>query len=282
LLLLICGCAIPATPSLTTVPESWREQRPFGPKANAARRRGELQPLFLPPQAEEWEAFARAHIREGDILFRLGRSRTVRGLLTSHVLADVCDSRFCHDGLAHWEGDTLWVYDAEGQGVRKIPFVFWMMDVCDSHFAVKRLRPEYRGCLDAAVVYCEDAYLRELPYNFWLKPNAEGFYCAELVEKAFRSGGLALSQPVRISRLPHYRRYCMVGLAAELLTPLHTDQFVYALGNRHYGTYGSPYLELVYEGDGADEAQADRQPPLEESDGPPPAAAPSQGADDSR
>jgi hypothetical protein len=266
--LLLCGCTLPATPSATTVPDAWRECRPFGPRANAARNRGELRPLYVPPQAEIWETFARAHIQDGDVLFRLGRSRTVRGYLTSYVLADVCDSRFCHDGLAQWEGDTLWVYDAESQGVRKIPFVFWMMDVCDGRFAVMRLRSEYCDAIPAALAYCEEAYRKETPYNFWLKSEEEeGFYCAQLVEMAYRAGGLALSEPVAIRRLPHYRRYVLVGLAADLLTPLSTEQRVFSPGNRYYGTYGSPFLELIYEGDGPDdEGQFERLPPLDDAD----------------
>jgi len=261
LALAACGCVGPATPSLTTVPPDWRV-RPFGPEANDARACGELRPLFLPPQACLWEEFARAHVRDGDVLFRLGRSRTLRGALTSRFLADVSDSRFSHDGLARWEDGQLWVYDAESQGVRKVPFVFWMMDVSDGCFAVKRLRPHSQGAVPAALAYCEDAYRRQLPYNFWLRPGDGGLYCAELIENAFRAGGVALSEPLPVRRLPHYRRYVLLGLAVEALTPLRVDQPIYALGNAHYGAYGSPCLELVYEGGGSDAGQEGRTPPL--------------------
>jgi|SRR5579884_1868873 len=259
LAVLACGCALPAVPSLCTVPPCWRNHHPFGPEANAARARGELTSLCEPARAEEWNALARACIRDGDVLFRLGRSRTLHGQFTSLVLADVSDSRFSHAGLACWEGDDLWVYDTAGQGVRKVPFALWMMDAWAGHFTVKRLRPEFRDRIPAALAFCDDAYRRGVPYDYWFTGADDRLYCAALIELAFRDAGLELSEPLPIRCLPHYPRYCLVGLTVRGLTPLDVDRPIYALGNAYYGLYGSPCLELVYEGGVEDDTK--RKPP---------------------
>ena len=38
-------------------------------------------------------------------------------------------------------------------------------------------------------------------------------------------------------------------------------RFLYALGNESYGTYGSPYLDTVYEGDGIQRHSWGGKPP---------------------
>src|SRR5205823_12680397 len=127
-----------------SVPPEWRHGNPFGPEANAARARGELGVHGTIRRAAEWDALAREHIQTGDVLFRCGQSLTLTGNLTSYFLASLNDGRFSHEGLAHWEGDRLWVFDVETEGVRSVPFEQWMLDTRGNAFAVKRLRPEYR------------------------------------------------------------------------------------------------------------------------------------------
>src|SRR5205823_3533629 len=114
-----------------------------------------------------WAEFARQHIQDGDLLFRYGRSNQVRGKISSAVIANITDSRFTHDAFACWEGDTLWLYDAqpEPEGIRKIPFEFWMLDTAEGTLAIRRLRPPFRHCIPQALVYLEDAYQRQVPFD---------------------------------------------------------------------------------------------------------------------
>jgi hypothetical protein len=228
---------------------------------NAARDLGEIPPTPSSRKAVESAAFAREHIRDGDILFRYGKEYDPRDVFLSFFLTSVCDSRFSHDAIAHWEGDRLFMYDSEPQqGVRKMPFELWNMDVLAHSLVIKRLKPEYQGYIPAAIAFCEDVYLREVPYDEGLKIDDEALYCSELVEKAFLAAGLPLSQPVPIRCLPHYLRWSPVRPIVEQFTAVRADEPVYAPGNEHFGSFGSPYLETVYDCAGRYQRRA-RKPP---------------------
>jgi hypothetical protein len=242
------ACSLPRSPTMASVPPEWRDGNPFSPEANAARAAGLLHVYGENPHAEEWKAFARAHVQTGDVLFHRGRACTVKGKVTSMVLCGVNDGRFSHDGLACWEGEQLWVYDMEREGARKVPFELWMLDTSGDAFAVKRLRPEYRDRIPQALAFCEDVYQRQVPFDFALSTDDEHLYCSEMVEKAFRSGGLHLSEPIPIHRLPGFRRYCFAAPVMRLVLGINVRNPVFALGNEHYGTFASPLLETVYEG----------------------------------
>lgn len=157
-MLLGVGCALPSGPTSATVPPAWRRGNPWGPEANAARAEGKLVPLYYTEKMAEWAKFGRCHIQDGDILFRYGLSYKPYEIVTSRIIAGIEDNRFSHDGIAHWEGDALYIYDAEPQGIRKVPFDFWVLDVADKSLTIKRLRPEYRSYIPAAIAYCEEVY----------------------------------------------------------------------------------------------------------------------------
>jgi hypothetical protein len=198
-----------------------------------------------------WAQWARENVQEGDILFRYGRSVRVTDRLTNRLTTGLSDDRFTHNALAFYDGDDVWVYDVqvEPEGVRKLPFEFWMLDTVPDTLAVKRLPPCYLACVPQALAYCEAAWLRQPRFDSALRLDDERLYCSEMIEKAFRSAGLALSDPVPIRCLPHYRRYSVLRPLAERLSEVRVDQPVFALGNHWYGTYGSPHLQLVYGGD---------------------------------
>lgn len=234
---------------MTTVPREWREQHPFGPEANAARQRGELPSLFYTPKMAAWAVFARQNIHEGDILFRYGKSIRPGDRITTRVIAVASDSPFSHDALAHWEGDCLYVFDAELEGIRKVRFDYWILDVAEGTLAVRRLKPEYQSAIPSALAYVEDAYYRNVQFDKGLRLDDEKLYCAELIEKAFRTAGVCLSDPVRLRCLPRYARYGWLAPILERVTELRPDEPVFNMGNETYGLYASPCLESVYEGE---------------------------------
>ena len=53
-------------------------------------------------------------------LFRYGASYKPYEIFTSRLISGTGDDRFSHDGIAHWEGETLYIYDTEPppEGVR--------------------------------------------------------------------------------------------------------------------------------------------------------------------
>jgi hypothetical protein len=246
---LTSGCSLPVSPTAATVPPAWRSKNSWGPEGNAARARGDLVPCYKPADIPAWEDFASAHIQTGDILFRFGRSHRVTNWLVGMVMAASMDSRFTHDGIALWENGTLFVYDIEPapESVRKIPFAYWIQDTAAGSLVVKRLRPEQRHHIPQALAYITDAYQRQVPFCDALLMDDERLYCAKMIEKAFRSSGLPLSEPVPINQLPHYRRFCFLAPLAEVVLGVHANEPVFALGNERYGTFGSPHLETVYD-----------------------------------
>ncbi len=249
LALLAAGCALPSSPTMSTVPREWRRRNPWGPEAYVARAEGHLCPLFYTQAMAEWAEFGRKHIQDGDILFRYGKSYKPYEIFTGRLIAGIEDNRFSHNGLAHWEGDTLYIYDAEPepQGVRKVPFDFWVLDDADESLVVKRPRPEFRDAIPQAIAYCEDAWQRQVPFDPDLTGDENKLYCTEMIERAYRSAGIVLSEPLPIKCMPHYKRWLPLLPAVYAFSKLRVYVPVYALGNQYYGTFGSPLLETVYE-----------------------------------
>ena len=73
-----------------------------------------------------------------------------------------------------------------------------------------------------------------------------------MTEKAFRSQGLTLSEPVRIGDWEHLASYPITALVMPhgtrlvLGRPITLEQPVYLPGNDHQGVWASPLLESVF------------------------------------
>jgi hypothetical protein len=195
-----------------------------------------------------WGAFAREHIQEGDVLFRMGKAYGPYGYFGSHLVGNIGASPFSHDALAHWEGDKLWIYDAEMEGVRKILFQAWMFDVSKDTLAIKRLRPELRDRLPIVLAFCDECYRRNTPFDHGFHPGDEQLYCTEMLERAFQIAGIPLSMPATICSLPQYDRYKRIKFLVEHFTEIRVDVCLYSPGNYCHGAFSSPNLELIYLG----------------------------------
>jgi Permuted papain-like amidase enzyme, YaeF/YiiX, C92 family len=247
LLLLLPGCAYQHG-SVSTVPAAYRHGNPWSPAAYAARARGEWQPSPPTPQMLAWAEFARQNIHDGDLIFRDGWPPHISDYLENRLQRGISDSGFTHVALAFHEGDEVWVYDVEVEplNMRKMPFSYWMLDTIPNTMAIRRLRPPYQHCIPVALAYCEEEWLRQPKYDHALRLDDEKVYCSELIEKAFRKGGLELSNPLPICCLPNYKHYSILRPFVECFTPIRVKEPVFALGNDTYGAYASPYLEAVY------------------------------------
>jgi hypothetical protein len=247
---LLPGCAHRHS-AMASVPRAWRDANPWGPEGLEARAKGELKPRFYTDQMAEWAAFARGNLQDGDILFRYGYSRCVSDFFENIVVTGTSDTSFTHNGIVFHQGEEVWVYDVEPdpQGVRKIPFEFWMLDTIPGRFAVMRLKEPYRATIPQALTYCEEAWRRQPPFDKGLRLDDDRLYCSEMIEKAFRSAGLALSEPITMPCLPRYEHYRPLRPLVERFTELSFEEPQFNLGNEHFGTYGSPYLELVNGGE---------------------------------
>jgi hypothetical protein len=199
-----------------------------------------------------WRGWGRRVLREGDIVFRLGDARVVRGFIPASLfIARATGSPFSHTGIVAIEDEWPVVYDCSGDGIQRMPFEVWMLD-CVGPLGVKRLKAEHRHHIPGVIGYCRDAFEQEVPFDYQFRLDDAAFYCLELTEKAFRSRGMALSEPVRIGDWEHLSRYPLTALAIlssaalVLEQPISLEQPVYLPGNERQGMWASPYLETVF------------------------------------
>ncbi|WP_254053395.1 YiiX/YebB-like N1pC/P60 family cysteine hydrolase [Singulisphaera sp. GP187] len=228
------------------IPHSWRGN-PWGPDAEAARRCGRLPSIPSNPSMSAWDAWGRGHLRDGDIVFRMGDARIACGLYPfSQISAEMADSRYSHTGIVAWENGEPVVYDTNKLGPRKQPFPIWVLDVAGG-IAVKRPDANNQRFVSGALVFCRDTYQRQVPFDRRLSLDQDQFYCIELTERAYRSAGLVLSEPIRIDHLPRYQHFPKAVWFARHFSPVRPDQSAFVIGNDSIGIWSSRALTLIYE-----------------------------------
>jgi hypothetical protein len=240
----------PREPSDWITPVGWTGN-PWGPEATRARLVGQLPPLPDKPELRHWGSWGRRILQDGDIVFRLGDSRMARGIFPlSWFIAKATRSPFSHTGVVAVEDGLPMVYDCSSVGVRRQPFEVWILD-CVGSWGVKRLKPEQRGRIPGVLSYCREKFEQQVPFDFAFRLDDSALYCLEMTEKAFRSQGLVLSEPVRIGDWRDLRRYPLTSLAILYCTrlvldqPITLDQPVYLPGSESEGIWASPALETV-------------------------------------
>jgi hypothetical protein len=224
----------------------------WGPEATRARSAGQLPPLPGNETMTRWRLWGRRVLRDGDIVFRLGDAKIARGTFPlSRFIADASGSPFSHSGIVAIEDGTAVVYDCSSVGVRRQPLEVWVLD-CVGPLGVKRLKPAYRGHIPRVLDSCRSNYEHQVPFDSAFHPDDEALYCLEMTEKAFRSQGLILSQPVPVGTWEHLTRYPLTtfallsGSKQVLDRPFTLDLPVFLPGNERHGMWASPLLETVY------------------------------------
>ena len=113
-----------------------------------------------------WNRWGRDVLREGDIVFRLGDARALRGVFAlSWFIARATGSPFSHTGIVAIEDGLPVVYDSSEEGIRRIPFGAWMLE-CVGPMGVKRLKPEHRQHVPGVIGYCREVFEQEVPFDF--------------------------------------------------------------------------------------------------------------------
>ena len=248
ILILAClgtGCHSIGNPSRTMVPV-WYRGNPWGLDANRKRASGEFSPVESSPKIAAWDAWGRAHLQSGDILFRMGDARAVLGLFRfSLVTAEIGESLFSHTAIVAREGNEVVVYDTSSKGPSRQPFGIWMLDVVGA-FGVKRPKPEFQNHVNAAVHFCRSTYLAQTPYDFGMKQGHNELYCIEMTELAYRQAGLPLSEPIPIDQLPGFHRHKRLATIVELASKIDRKHPVFMPGSDRLGIWSSPALAEVY------------------------------------
>jgi hypothetical protein len=232
-------------------PATWAESS-WGPAATRARLSGELPSPTPTPLMAMRSQWGLTMLRDGDIVFRQGDARTLWGFFPlSRFIARASGSPFSHTGIVSIEDGTPVIYDCSSPGVRRQPFEVWMID-CVGAVGVKRLRPEHRRHIPGVIGYCREKFYQQAPFDYEFQPDDAAFYCLELTEKAFRSQGLVLSQPVRIGDWEYLTSYplttcgLLYGSRLLLKRPFTLDQPVYLPGTDSQGIWASSLLETVF------------------------------------
>jgi hypothetical protein len=193
-----------------------------------------------------WDDWARVNLQDGDIVFLQSTSNWVWGFIElSQVTQDVTDSPFTHVALAAIEDGDVFLYDIDTPGPGRTSFGMMLASSKTAAVAVKRLRPEFQPYVPPAVQYCRDVYANRLPFDNQLRLDNDRLYCAELIEVAFRSSGLELSQPIRWDALPGLDKHPIAVKTIAWANDTQPEAFVIVPGNEQIGIWASPGLDLI-------------------------------------
>lgn len=232
-------------PTDRLVPANWKGN-PWGPEATKARATGEIPPITMSPLMKEWDRWGTQVLRNGDIVFRRADARVLFGRFPfSRFTANVSGSKFSHTGIVTIVDGKPEVYDTTKSGVRRQPFAVWVLDNVGP-LGVKRLRPDLKDHAAKAVKFCEEAFEKQVPFDFDLGLDDSAFYCVEMTEKAYRASGLPLSEPVKLGDMENASKFPVCMFAFAKLSKLTLDQAVFFPGNDRHGIWSSPSLVTVY------------------------------------
>jgi hypothetical protein len=232
-------------PTDRLVPPGW-QGNPWGPEATKARQTGEIPPVPLTPVMKQWDRWGKQVLRDGDVLFRRGDAKLLRGHFPfSRFIANISGSQFSHTGIAAIEGGEPVVYDTTKAGVRRQPFCVWILDNAGP-FGVKRVKPERQAYAARAVAYCRDLYAKQVPFDYELSIDDKALYCVEMTEKAYRNNGLPLAPPQRLGDMENITKFPICVMAFMKISDLQPEQLVFFPGNERHGIWSSPHLMTVY------------------------------------
>ena len=219
----------------------------------------------------KWDQWGRHVLQDGDIVFRLGDARAGLGFLPlSRFIAHATGSPYSHTGIIALEDGVPIVYDCSSWGIQRQPFAVWMLDSIGS-FGVKRLKPHLKNHVAGVLAHCRKVFADQVPFDDEFRIDDSRLYCVEMTEKAFRSQGLALSEPVCIGDWENLVQYPLTAMGIVRFSgwyvknAISLDQPVYLPGNDHQGIWASPLLDTVYPYPKAGKAVKSAPP------GPPPA-----------
>jgi len=224
---------------------------PWGPAATRDRQSGKIPPIRVTPLMVQWDRWGKTVLKEGDIVFRRGDAHVLFGQFPfSKWLANVSNSPYSHTGIVAIEDGEPVVYDTTHSSVRRQPFQVWILDNVGS-VGVKRLKPEQQSHIPAVIAFCRKLFAEQPPFDFELNLDDKAYYCLEMTEKAFRSAGLTLSQPVRVGDMERISRTPIAVLMFQMVTPwvlergLTLETEIFLPGNDRHGIWASPHLDTI-------------------------------------
>ena len=89
------------------------------------------------------------------------------------------------------------------------------------------------------MLFCREAFEKQVPFDFDLSIDDQALYCVEMTEKAYRAGGLPLSEPVRLGDMENVTKFPICIFLFMKLSDLTLDLPVYFPGNERHGIWSS-------------------------------------------
>ncbi len=207
-----------------------------------------LASLFAESQlSEDWNAWGSRTLQDGDVIFTMGQSRIVMGLVNfSKFSSEIADSRFSHVGIIAIEDGVAYVYDTVSGGPRRKNVGWYLARDKIERVAIKRPHLRFASHIPPAVEFCRNVYDEQVKFDERFLLEDDRYYCAEFVDLAYRRSGLPMCGPIPINQLPNFREFSVpTAKLVEWFTSISPQQAVIMPGNESMGIWSSPTLQLV-------------------------------------
>jgi hypothetical protein len=197
--------------------------------------------------SQQWNMWGSRALRDGDLIFTMGSSRVAMCLVNfSEFSTDIADSRFSHVGVIAIEDGTPVVYDIISGGPRRKELGWYLDRDKITRVAFKRPQEKFAQHAHSAVQFCRQVYADKIDFDERFRLDNDQYYCAEMVDTAYRRSGLTLCSPVPINQLPNFDQFSKpMMIVVQALTSIEPDQQIILPGNENIGIWSSPTLFVV-------------------------------------
>ena len=197
--------------------------------------------------SRQWNEWGIRHLRDGDVIFILGQSRLVMGLINfSEFSSDIAASRFSHVGIVSIEDQQPYVYDIVSHGPRRKELGWYLDRDQIRRVAFRRPRPDLADHIPSVIRFCQQVYHNKVPFDRRFRLGDDTYYCSEFIDTAWRRQNVPLCAPVPINQLPNFTEFPKTTVTLiEAMTSISAEQEVILPGNDSFGIWSSPALTLL-------------------------------------
>lgn len=194
-------------------------------------------------EAKEIVPLIEQNLQPGDIIFRLGTTQLLGGLIDfSKEIAKATQSNFSHAAIVYQVfADGAIIADITNTGVARRYVIDWYLDG-SSNIVVKRLKPEYQSYVPLILAELKKQIELDVLYDEKFISDDNRFYCTELTDHCFRVAGIPLAPKIRIKDFPKYN---LLFAFACPIGGIDVNSEVALVGNNRIGLFSSDKLETI-------------------------------------
>lgn len=194
-------------------------------------------------EAKEIVPLIEQNLQPGDIIFRLGSTQLLGGLIDfSKEVAKATQSDFSHAAIVYQVlADGAILVDVTNTGVARRYIIDWYLDGT-SHVVVKRLKPEYLSYIPLVLAELTKQIKIDGLYDEKFISYDNKYYCTELTDQCFRVAGIPLAPRIRIKDFPKYNLLIASGC---VIGGIDANAEVAVVGNNQIGLFSSNKLYTI-------------------------------------